>query len=75
MKPRALPTPRTAPTPRTGTHSSRRFFHFFWSILNQSDSTRRALRKAVSPEVMGQAMTPSMARATPTLPMVLTQTS
>ena len=36
---------------------------------------RRAERNAVSPEVMGQMTTPIIARATPTLPMVLRQTS
>ena len=67
--------PRKAPTPSTGTQRSRRFFQLFWSILNQSARTRRAERNAVSPEVMGQAMTPSMARAMPMPPMVLEQTS
>ena len=45
-----------APTPRTGTDSSRRFFQLPWSMWNQSDRVRRAERKAVSPEVMGQAI-------------------
>ena len=41
------------------------------SSLNQSASVRRAERKAVSPEVMGQAMTPRMARIIPTPFMVI----
>ena len=50
-------------------------FQFFMSRPAQSAMVRRAERKAVSPEVIGQAITPSIASATPTEPMVLMQTS
>ena len=61
--------------PSTGMQSIKRPLMDFCSMWNQSASTRRAERKAVSPEVMGQAITPSIARAMPTPPMVLEQTS
>ena len=59
--------------PSTGMHRARRTFQLPMSSLNQSARVRRALRKAVSPEVIGQAMTPSMARMMPILPMVMVQ--
>ena len=64
-----------APAPSTGIVSINLVFQFFMSRPAQSAMVRRAERKAVSPEVIGQAMTPSIASATPTEPMVLMQTS
>ena len=60
--------------PRTGMQSFRRSIILSWSSLSQSASVSLALLKTVSPEVMGQTTTPSMARMTPTLPMILIQT-
>ena len=56
------------PTASRGTASKARFLALAWSSLNQSAMVSRAERKAVSPEVMGQAMTPTMASTPPTGP-------
>ena len=53
--------------PSMGTAIMRRFDASFCGISNQSARVSRAERNAVSPEVMGHAMTPSMARIAPML--------
>lgn len=57
---------RMPPTVRRGTANIRRLAAAVWGTLNQSARVRRAERKAVSPEVRGHAITPSIARAAPT---------
>ena len=60
--------------PSIGTAMRRRFGASFCGMLSQSASVRRAERNAVSPEVIGQAITPSIARIAPMLtpPMPIT---
>ncbi len=73
MNPSVLPKPSSAPTPRTGMHRASLFFQSSMSILNQSAMVSLAERNAVSPDVIGQAMTPSMARTIPIPPIVCWQ--
>jgi len=47
---------------------SSRFLMLFWSNPNVSARMSRALRKAVSPEVMGQTTTPATAKMPPNTP-------
>ena len=52
-----------------------RFARGFWSMPNQSASVRRAERKAVSPEVIGQTITPTIASTPPMEPSTFMQMS
>ena len=63
-----------------GIATESRLIILFCLIPIKSAAIRRALRKAVSPEVIGAAMTPRMARMPPNVPsqlceMVLTMTA
>ncbi|MNH42468.1 hypothetical protein D3C79_1041690 [compost metagenome] len=63
------------PRMNMGMAMSRRFINGFWVIFRKSATIRRALRNAVSPEVMGRITTPRMARMPPTVPSRLVETS
>ena len=58
---------RIKPMASIGMAIIRRFDDSFCGTFSQSASVRRAERKAVSPEVIGQAITPSIARIAPML--------
>ena len=58
----------------SGTAMYRRFRIGPWSRWRKSAMIRRALRKAVSPLVMGAATTPSRARMPPSTPSQLCET-
>ena len=57
-----------APAASSGKVTASRLERLAWSIPNQSAMVSRALRKAVSPEEMGQTTTPTMASAPPKTP-------
>jgi hypothetical protein len=47
---------------------TRRFLIGFWDVLIRSAIVNRALRKAVSPDVIGAATTPKIANIAPNVP-------
>ena len=53
---------------KRGTEIIKRFVILFCSMCRKSATIKRAERKAVSPEVIGAAMTPSTASTPPTAP-------
>ena len=59
---------RSPPTISSGSVMSRRFLMDFCSSRKVSARISRALRKAVSPEVIGQTTTPATASTPPTTP-------
>ena len=77
LKPSALATlnqsSRPAPT-KSGRATSSLLSFGFWSMRKASAMMRRALRKAVSPLVIGAATTPRMASMPPTRPSQLRDT-
>ena len=53
---------------KRGTEINKRFVMLFCSMCRKSATIRRAERKAVSPEVIGAAITPNTANTPPTVP-------
>ena len=53
---------------KIGSDINKRFFIGFWSIFKKSATIKRAERNAVSPDVIGAAITPNKAKNPPKVP-------